>query len=66
MQWRGTMDVRNVANQAVTTAFPIRETVQDWKPGTYFVVAWNAAQPPARSYEEEEEQARVARPPACG
>jgi alpha-2-macroglobulin len=56
LQWRGTMDVRNVTNQPVTTAFPIRETVQDWKPGTYFVVAWNAAQPPARSYEEEEEQ----------
>ena len=41
--WRGTMDVRNVQNQPVTTAFPIRETVQDWKPGAYFVVAWNAA-----------------------
>ena len=56
LQWRGTMEVRNVANQPVTTAFPIRETVQDWKPGTYFIVAWNAAQPPARSYEEAEEQ----------
>ena len=41
--WRGTMEVRNVLNQPVTTAFPIRETVQDWKPGAYFVVAWNAA-----------------------
>jgi uncharacterized protein YfaS (alpha-2-macroglobulin family) len=41
--WRGTMDVRNVLNQPITTAFPIRETVQDWKPGAYFVVAWNAA-----------------------
>ena len=41
--WRGTMGVRNVLNQPVTTAFPIRETVQDWKPGAYFVVAWNAA-----------------------
>ena len=56
LQWRGTMEVRNVTNQPVTTAFPIRETVQDWKPGTYFVVAWNAAQPPAASYEEAEEQ----------
>ena len=56
LQWRGTMEVRNVTNQPVTTAFPIRETVQDWKPGTYFVVAWNAAQPPASSYEEEENQ----------
>ena len=37
------MEVRNVLNQPVTTAFPIRETVQDWKPGAYFVVAWNAA-----------------------
>ena len=54
LQWRGTMEVRNVANQAVTTAFPIRETVQDWKPGSYFVVAWDAAQPPPRSYEEQE------------
>ena len=43
--WRGTMEVRNVANQPVTTAFPIRDTIRDWKPGTYFVVAWDAAQP---------------------
>ena len=56
LQWKGTMEVRNVTNQPVTTAFPVRETVQDWKPGTYFVVAWNAAQPPASSYEEEENQ----------
>ncbi|MBM3648648.1 MAG: alpha-2-macroglobulin family protein, partial [Alphaproteobacteria bacterium] len=56
LQWRGTMDVRSVTNQPVTTAFPIRETVQDWKPGTYFIVAWNAALPPPRSYEEEESQ----------
>lgn len=41
--WRGTMDVRNVQNQAVSTAFPIRETIEDWKPGAYFVVMWNAA-----------------------
>ncbi len=27
-QWSGTMEVRNVANQAVVTAFPIRETDQ--------------------------------------
>jgi len=56
LQWKGTMEVRNVTNQPVTTAFPIRETVQDWKPGTYFVVAWNAAQPPPTSYEEGESQ----------
>ena len=66
LQWSGTMEVRNVTNQAVTTAFPIRETVQDWKPGTYFVVAWNAAQPPARSYEEERARAATGRRPACG
>ena len=42
------MEVRNVLNQPVTTAFPIRETVQDWKPGAYFVVAWNAAKRPIR------------------
>lgn len=59
LQWRGTMEVRNVTNQPVTTAFPIRETVQDWKPGTYFVVAWNAAQQPATNYEEEEENGRA-------
>ena len=47
-QWRGTMEVRNVQNQPVTTAFPIRETIgADWKPGAYFVVVWNAAKPPA-------------------
>ena len=60
------MDVRSVTNQPVTTAFPIRETVQDWKPGTYFVVAWNAAQPPALSYEEAESRAPAAKRPACG
>jgi alpha-2-macroglobulin len=47
-QWRGTMEVRNVLNQPVTTAFPIRETIKDWKPGVYFVVVWNAAHPIAR------------------
>ena len=31
--WRGSMEVKNVLNQAITTAFPIRETIQDWKPG---------------------------------
>lgn len=53
-QWTGTMEVRNVANQAVVTAFPIRETIKDWKPGAYFVVVWNAAKPPARNYDDEE------------
>ena len=47
-QWRGSMEVRNVLNQPVTTAFPIRETIKDWKPGVYFVVVWNAAHPIAR------------------
>ena len=27
--WRGTMEVRNVPNQPVVTAFPIRETIKD-------------------------------------
>lgn len=54
LQWRGTMEVRNVANQPVTTAFPLRETIKDWKPGTYFVVAWDAAQPPARNYDDDQ------------
>jgi len=43
--WRGSMEVRNNLNQPVTTAFPIRDTIKDWKPGVYFVVTWNAAQP---------------------
>jgi uncharacterized protein YfaS (alpha-2-macroglobulin family) len=59
LQWRGSMDVRNVANQSVTTAFPIRETVKDWKPGTYFVVAWNAAQPPARNSDDDDGGAAI-------
>ena len=46
--WRGTMEVRNVANQPVITAFPIRETIKDWKPGAYFVVAWNPPRPPSQ------------------
>src|SRR5215470_11863733 len=57
--WRGTMEVKNVLNQAATTAFPIRETIQDWKPGAYFVVVWNAAKPPARGdddMDDEDEQ----------
>jgi hypothetical protein len=46
--WRGTMAVKNVQNQAITTAFPIRDTIKDWKPGAYFVVVWNSAKPPAK------------------
>ena len=57
LQWRGTMEVRNVANQPIVTAFPIRETVKDWKPGAYFVVAWNAARPPSESDDDYEDQA---------
>jgi uncharacterized protein YfaS (alpha-2-macroglobulin family) len=53
-QWSGTMEVRNVPNQAVVTAFPIRETIQEWKPGAYFVVVWNAAKPPSRDYDDDE------------
>lgn len=49
LQWRGTMEVRNVLNQASVTAFPIRETIANWKPGAYFVVAWDAAQPPPKA-----------------
>jgi len=61
--WRGTMDVRNVQNQPVTTAFPIRDTVQDWKPGAYFVVAWNAADGSLRdndgSYGDDDESGKT-------
>ena len=64
------MEVKNVLNQAITTAFPIRETIQDWKPGAYFVVAWNAAKPPAKDGEDDTpatRTSRTARPsPACG
>lgn len=52
--WTGTMDVRSVPNQAVVTAFPLRDTIKDWKPGAYFVVVWNAAKPPSRDYDEED------------
>jgi uncharacterized protein YfaS (alpha-2-macroglobulin family) len=48
LQWRGTMEVRNVLNQPSVTAFPIRQTIKDWKPGAYFVVVWDAARPPAK------------------
>jgi len=51
--WRGSMDVKNVQNQAITTAFPIRDTIQDWKPGAYFVVVWNAAKPPAKDGDDD-------------
>jgi uncharacterized protein YfaS (alpha-2-macroglobulin family) len=54
-QWRGTMDVRNVPNQPVVTAFPIRETVRDWKPGAYFIVVWNAARPPSPNTDDEDD-----------
>jgi len=44
------MDVRNVPNQPVTTAFPIRDAIKDWRPGAYFVIAWagdlNVSEPP--------------------
>jgi len=55
LQWRGTMEVRNVLNQAAMTAFPIRETVKDWKPGAYFVVVWDAARPPAKADSDEDD-----------
>jgi uncharacterized protein YfaS (alpha-2-macroglobulin family) len=54
-QWRGTMEVRSAANQPVVTAFPIRETVKDWKPGAYFVVVPTMTKTPV-----------PAPPPACG
>ena len=41
--WEGTMPVKATPNETVTTAFPIREAVKEWKPGAYLVVAWNAA-----------------------
>jgi uncharacterized protein YfaS (alpha-2-macroglobulin family) len=55
--WRGTMEVRNVSNQPIVTAFPIRETIKDWKPGAYFVMAWNSARPPSQNDDDEEDQA---------
>jgi len=55
LQWRGTMEVRDVLNQAAVTAFPIRETIKDWKPGAYFVVVWNAAQPPAKADSDDDD-----------
>jgi uncharacterized protein YfaS (alpha-2-macroglobulin family) len=54
LQWRGMMDVRNLLNQSVTTAFPIRDTVKDWKPGAYFVVVWNAATPPTKGEDDDD------------
>ncbi|HEX9556439.1 MAG TPA: hypothetical protein VF991_08095, partial [Reyranella sp.] len=54
-QWRGTMEVRNPPNQPVVTAFPIRETIKDWKPGAYFVVVWNTAKPPSRNDDDDDE-----------
>ncbi|MBS0520681.1 MAG: alpha-2-macroglobulin family protein [Proteobacteria bacterium] len=53
LQWRGTMEVRNVLNQSSVTAFPIRETIKDWKPGAYFVVVWDAANPPGKVDDED-------------
>jgi uncharacterized protein YfaS (alpha-2-macroglobulin family) len=55
-QWEGTMEVRNPPNQPVITAFPIRETIKDWKPGAYFVVTWNAAKPPSRNYDDDDDE----------
>ncbi len=56
LQWRGMMDVRNVLNQPIVTALPIRETFQDWKPGAYFVVVWNAARPPSKDDNDDDAQ----------
>jgi alpha-2-macroglobulin len=55
LQWRGSMEVRNVLNQSVSTAFPIRETIKDWKPGAYFVVVWDAARPPSKNDEDDDD-----------
>src|SRR5471030_1171459 len=53
--WRGSMEVRNSLNQPVTTAFPIRETIKNWKPGAYFVVVWNAAKPLAAGDDDDDD-----------
>ncbi|RCK43482.1 hypothetical protein TH25_21610 [Thalassospira profundimaris] len=37
--WAGTLDVRNVPDQDVVTQIPLREMVQDFKPGLYALVA---------------------------
>jgi len=55
LQWRGMMEVRNVLNQSAVTAFPIRETVKNWKPGAYFVVVWNAAKPLAAGDDDDDD-----------
>ena len=60
------MEVRNVPNQPVITAFPIRETIKDWKPGAYFVVVWNAAAPAAQNDDDDEDDQSARRSPACG
>src|SRR5215475_5704697 len=53
--WRGSMEVKNALNQPVTTAFPIRETIKDWKPGAYFVVVWNAANKPSKDEDDDDD-----------
>ncbi len=41
--WQGTMTVNATRNEEVTTVFPIRQAIEEQKPGIYLVVAANAA-----------------------
>ena len=54
-QWRGTMEVRNVPNQPVTTAFPIRETSRTGSPAPTSSWPGTPPQPAGADSDDEEE-----------
>ncbi len=41
--WKGTMDIRVVPNDTVTTIFPLRQALKDHKPGVYLISARDTA-----------------------
>ena len=41
--WQGTMTVKALRNEEVTTVFPIRKAIEEKKPGIYLVIAADAA-----------------------
>jgi uncharacterized protein YfaS (alpha-2-macroglobulin family) len=56
--WTGTMDVQGQRNQSITTSFPVRETIRDWKPGAYVVLAWDARRGSLEEIEREDYDTR--------
>ena len=57
--WQGTMEVRQIKNEPVTTLIPIRTLLQNAKPGAYVIMAADAAKPDTSEGEDDPLQFRT-------